>query len=183
MRVRAALAEKGIPYRSREIDLAAKPPDFFGVNPKGSVPVLVDGGTVVTDSLAILEHLCRRWPEPPLFPQGVGRQALIATYERVNALFAPHVPKIARGTPEERVEALGAARRAMGELDEEIPDSGFLVGEFSIADLALASFMAKLPPDWRPAQLGFARLARWERLVMTRPAIREQMGPKLALAG
>jgi len=66
MRVRAALAEKGIPYRSREIDLAAKPPDLVGLNPKGAVPVLVDGRDVVTGSLAILEHLCKRWPEPPL---------------------------------------------------------------------------------------------------------------------
>ena len=183
MRVRAALAEKGIPYRSREIDLAAKPPDLFGLNPKGSVPVLVDGGEVVVGSLAILEHLCERWPEPPLFPRRAGRDAVVKAYERVDGLFAPHLPRIARGAPEERVQALEAARRAMSELDDEIPEEGFLLGELSIADLALASFIAKLPPDWRSAQLGLERLARWERAVMRRPAVREQMGPKPAMAG
>jgi RNA polymerase-associated protein len=181
MRVRAALAEKGIPYRLREIDLAAKPPDLFVLNPAGAVPVLVDGPDVVVGSLAILEHLCKRWPEPPLFPKRIGRDAIVKAYERVDRLFAPHLPRIARGTPEERVEALGATRRAMSELDAEIPDEGFLLGELSVADLALASFVAKLPPDWRPTQLGLERLARWERAVMQRPTVREQMGPQPAM--
>ena len=183
MRVRVALAEKGIPYRSREIDLAAKPPDLFGLNPKGAVPVLVDGPDVLVGSLKILEHLCRRWPEPPLFPVGVGHDAAERAYDRVDALFGPHLPRIARGSPEERVQALSAVRLAMGELDAEIPETGFLLGDLSVADLALASVMAKLPRDWRPTQLGFERLARWERVVMQRPAVREQTGPKLALVG
>ncbi len=183
MRVRVALAEKGIPYRSREIDLANKPPDFLELNPRGAVPVLVDGPAVIVGSLPILEHLCERWPEPPLFPARVGHEAVVRAYDRVDALFAPHLPKIARGSPEERVQALSAARLAMAELDAEIPQAGFLLGELSIADLALASVMAKLPRDWRPTPLGFERLARWERTVMQRPTVREQIGPQLAMAG
>ena len=183
MRVRVALAEKGIPYRSREIDLSAKPPDLFGLNPKGAVPVLVDGPDVLVGSLRILEHLCERWPEPPLFPARLGHEAVTTTYDRIDGLFGPHLPRIARGTPEERVQALSAVRLAMGELDAEIPETGFLLGELSAADLALASVMAKLPRDWRPTQLGFERLARWERAVMQRPAVREQTGPQMALAG
>jgi glutathione S-transferase len=183
MRVRAAIAEKGIPYRSREIDLTAKPPDLLGRNPKGVLPVLIDGKDVVVGSLAILEHLCERWPEPPLFPHRVGRDAVVKAYERIDALFAPHLPRVLRGTPEERVQALGATRRAMAELDAEVPQAGFLLGQLSVADLALASFMAKLPADWRPTPLGFDRLARWERAVMRRPTVREQMGPQLAMVG
>jgi len=34
-------------------------------NPAGKVPVLVDGGTTVWDSLAILEYLAERQPAPP----------------------------------------------------------------------------------------------------------------------
>jgi glutathione S-transferase len=180
MRVRAALAEKGVPYRSRDVDPANKPPELLEVNPKGGVPVLVHGDEKVADSLAILEFLDQRWPEPPLFPAGLGREAVVAAYERMNALFAPHMMKIARGSPEQRVEGLSAVRRAMADLDVEVADSGFLLGEFSAADLALASFMAKLPPDWRPGPLGFGRLSRWERAVMGRPAVRDQMAPRAA---
>jgi glutathione S-transferase len=183
MRVRIALAEKGIPYRSREIDLSVKPPDLLRLDPRGAVPMLVDGDAVVVGSLAILEHLCQRWPEPPLFPPRVGHDVVARAYERVDALFAPHLPRISRGTPEERVEALGAVRRAMAVLDAEMPNGDFLLAEFSVVDLALASVMAKLPRDWRPAQLGFERLAHWERAVMQRPTVREHTGPPMALAG
>jgi len=145
--------------------------------------MLVDGTTVLAEPLAIIDHLSTRWPEPPLMPPRLGREAVLAAYERVNALFATFLPRIDRGTPEERVRALGAVRQSMQELDAEVVVGGFLLAEFSIADLALASYMARLPRDWRPAQLGFARLAGWERAVMMRPSVREQMGPALALAG
>jgi glutathione S-transferase len=183
MRVRAALAEKGVPYRSRELLRGAEPPDLLGRNPRGSLPMLVDGTTVLVDPIEIFEHLCKRWPEPPLIPARVGRDVVLAAYHRVNALFSPFLPSIERGTPEERVKALGEVRHSMEELDAGVTVGGFLLPEFSIADLALASFLARLPRDWRPAQLGFARLAGWERAVMLRPSVREQMGPTLALAG
>jgi glutathione S-transferase len=183
MRVRGALAEKGIPYRSREIELASRAPELQGRNPKGAVPVLVDGADVVVGSLPILEHLCSRWPYPPLFPARPGREAVVRAYARVDALFAPHLPKIARGSPDDRVQALAATRQVMAEIDAEVPEEGFLLGELSVADLALASFMARLPPDWRPIPLGFARLARWERAVMRRPTVRDQMGPSLMMVG
>lgn len=183
MRVRIALAEKGIPYRSRELESSGRPPDLRHQNPAGAVPMLVDGNDVVVGALPILDYLCTRWPEPPLFPCGVGREAVTRAYERLEALFSPHLPKIARGTPEERVAALGAVRRAMEDLDAGMADGEFLLPQFSVADLALASIMAKLPRDWRPTQLGFERLARWERAVMQRPTVREQTGPRLALAG
>jgi glutathione S-transferase len=180
MRVRAALAEKGIPYRSREIEAPNRLSDFLRVNPGTNAPVLVDGEQTVAGPLAILEHLDRRWPEPPVFPARPGRSAVEAACERVNALFEPHLAGILRGSPDERVRALGATRLAMEVLDREVPEGGYLLGEFSAADLALASFVARLPRDWRPAPLGFERLARWERMAMSRPAIREQMGPRAA---
>jgi glutathione S-transferase len=179
-RVRAALAEKGVPHEGREVDLARKPPELLAINPRGGVPVLVDGGETIVDSLAILEHLDQRWPEPRLFPENPGREAVKQAYERVNALFAPHLPRLARGTPGEQAEARVALRGSMAELDAGIPASGFLVGEFSAADLALASFVAKLPPDWRPSRLGFEGLGRWERAVMDRPSVRAQTSPRAA---
>jgi glutathione S-transferase len=52
----------------------------------------------------------------------------------------------------------------MGDLDREMSEGGYLLGEFSAADLALASYIANLPRDWRPFQLGFDRLGRWEQM-------------------
>lgn len=70
-RVRIALALKGLEYRSVPVHLGrgeqAAPP-FRAVNPQGLVPVLDDDGTVVGQSLAILEYLDETNPWPPLLP-------------------------------------------------------------------------------------------------------------------
>ena len=69
---RAVLAAelKGVPYTSRLIEASAgdhRAPEFLAMNPRGKVPVLRDGDVVVTESMAILAYLDRRFPEPPLF--------------------------------------------------------------------------------------------------------------------
>jgi glutathione S-transferase len=172
MQVRAALAEKGIPYRSRMVGPSDALPRFGN-----AAVVLVDGVGVLTGPLPILDHLEARWPEPPLFPDDPGRPAVVTTLARLDTTFAPEISRIDRGIPVERARALGVARTLLGDLDGTVAERGYLLGAFSAADLALASYVASLPPDWRSAALGFRRLARWEHAVMSRPTVREQMAP------
>ena len=130
-RVRAALAEKGIPYRSRLVEPGEKPAELLGLESRGMVPVLVDDGRVIVESWTILEHLEERWPEPRLFPDPPGRDAVKAAYDRLNLLLAPQLPRILRGTPEERTDALHELRRAFIELDIAASDTGYLLGPFT----------------------------------------------------
>jgi maleylacetoacetate isomerase len=53
-RVRIALNLKGVPFRA--------------LNPAELVPVLVDGERRLTQSLAIIEYLEEKFPQPPLLP-------------------------------------------------------------------------------------------------------------------
>ncbi len=172
MRVRVALVEKGLPYTEREIDLAKKPPELFQVNPKGAVPVVVDGGAAIPESLVILEYLDDRYPATPLLPPDpVGRARARLLYDRITAVLGTPVFKLARGTDAEKAAARESVKAALAELEREAPADGFLAGPFSIADIALAPFVAKLPSDLRPSALGFEKLARWERAVMSRPSV------------
>ena len=71
MRVRLTLEEKKLPWVSHHIDLFKKEnltPDYFGINPKGLVPVLVEDGVVITESDDIIDHLDRKFPVPTLRP-------------------------------------------------------------------------------------------------------------------
>lgn len=72
VRVRIALNLKGVTYDLETVDLtkgAQKSPAFVSVNPSKSVPALVlDDGSVLTQSMAILDYLDRKFPEPPLLP-------------------------------------------------------------------------------------------------------------------
>lgn len=178
MRVRIALAEKQVAYREREVDLARKPPELLALNPpSGGVPVLVDGGRAIPESLAILRHLEERFPEPALLPrEPVARARSLALYER-SALLAPHLPKLLRGAPSEKEAAAAAIRAALQALEAEAPEQGWLAGTFSIADIALASLVLKLPATERPSGLGLPRLGRWEAAVSERPSVARHTAP------
>jgi len=51
------LAEKAVPFRRIDIDLAAKPDWFRAISPLGKVPVLQVGGTALFESAVIVEYL------------------------------------------------------------------------------------------------------------------------------
>lgn len=70
-RVRIALALKGLAVTTAEIDLTAgaqHEADFRALNPQGMVPVYADERTTLSQSLAIIEYLDERYPDPPLLP-------------------------------------------------------------------------------------------------------------------
>lgn len=71
-RVRIALALKGIEYDYVAHHLrhgGNRAPEFLAVNPQGLVPALVwSDGTVLGQSLAIMEFIDDMVPEPPLLP-------------------------------------------------------------------------------------------------------------------
>ena len=66
------LAEKAIPHEVRNVALESGEqfrPAFLAINPKGVVPVVVDGGRTITESSIITEYLDDAFPEPPLMPR------------------------------------------------------------------------------------------------------------------
>jgi maleylacetoacetate isomerase len=70
-RVRIALNLKGVAYARRDIMLLEnqqRSPEHLARNPQGFVPALEADGTVITQSLAIIEWLDARHPEPRLIP-------------------------------------------------------------------------------------------------------------------
>ena len=71
-RVRAALNVKGVVYDTEAVDLVAgdqRADEYVALNPGKGVPTLVlEDGTVLTQSLAILDYLEAVYPEPALVP-------------------------------------------------------------------------------------------------------------------
>lgn len=112
-RLRAALNLKGLPYeyvahhlRKGEHRAAA----YLAINPQGLVPSLVLGdGTVLTQSLAIIEYLDEVHPEPPLLPKAAVERA------RVRALACAVACEI---HPVNNLRVLGYLKSAFGADDE-----------------------------------------------------------------
>lgn len=71
-RVRIALALKGLPYDYAPVNIRTGEhrADAYveQVNPSAGVPALVDGGLQLSQSLAIIDYLDTRYPEPRLIP-------------------------------------------------------------------------------------------------------------------
>lgn len=69
MRVRMTLSEKGLDWTSHHLDLKKKEnisDEYFGINPKGLVPTLIDNGVVHVESNEIIDYLDATYPEPSL---------------------------------------------------------------------------------------------------------------------
>lgn len=81
-RVRMFAAEKGLTLETVNLDFANNEhhtPAFLAINPVGDVPALVlDDGTVLTESLAICRYLEELHPQPSLFGSSTLERARIA---------------------------------------------------------------------------------------------------------
>ena len=85
-RVRIFLAEKGITLPMEQVDLGAlaqMSADYAAINPLKRVPALVlDDGTVLTESIAICRYFEALKPDPPLFGRGALELARVEMWNR-----------------------------------------------------------------------------------------------------
>jgi maleylpyruvate isomerase len=79
-RVRIALNLKGLAYQQAPHDLRLgeqRAPAYLELAPQGFVPALETGGQMITQSLAILEWLEERFPQPALLPADPDGRAVV----------------------------------------------------------------------------------------------------------
>jgi maleylpyruvate isomerase len=70
-RVRIALNLKSLPYEYLPVHLVKgeqRDERYRALNPQALVPLLVDDGESITQSMAIIEYLDEKFPDPPLLP-------------------------------------------------------------------------------------------------------------------
>ena len=90
-RVRIALNLKQVDYLQTTVDLAPTKsqqhrPEFKAVNPQGLVPTLVlNNGTVLSQSMAIIEYLEELVPVPSLLPVEAAARARVRAIAQIVA--------------------------------------------------------------------------------------------------
>jgi maleylpyruvate isomerase len=89
-RVRIALNLKGLAYEQTPIHLRRGGGEQFSaaykrINPQALVPALEDNDRVFTQSLAIIEYLEEKYPNPPLLPAAAADRALVRSMAMVIA--------------------------------------------------------------------------------------------------
>ena len=153
-RVRVFLAEKGIDVPLIPVDMNAlghKAPEIEALNPLRRLPVLVlDDGTVLTESVAICRYFEELHPEPPLFGTGALGRAQVEMWQRrmeLNlmmpiaqafrhihpAMKEWEVPQIPEWGEANKLKAL----EFLAVFDRDLGDRPFVAGDdFSIADIS-----------------------------------------------
>jgi len=184
-RVQIALREKGIDHEEVVVDLpggALNTAEFRRLNPFGQVPVLRDGETVISESIAILEYLEETHPEPALMPaepkaRALTRQLMLWSGDYLTpawkAWIAPLFDDNVRRDDPAVVQGRVAIAAHLDVLAERLGSAHWLTGEFSLADVCYAPFVTTL------GMLGLDDLLRervvvrdWIERLSARPSVR-----------
>jgi glutathione S-transferase len=155
MRAWLALELTGAPYE--EVVIPLEQPETAEQirrhSPSGRVPVLLDEGVTIWDSLAICEHLAERHPSAGLWPRdpaarAIARAASAEMHSSFQALRAVMPMNIRLHRPKPAIPADVAAdvariRALWRECRARAGGGEFLFGPFTIADAMFAPVVAR----------------------------------------
>jgi glutathione S-transferase len=187
-RVRIFLAEKGIDVPTEQIDLGAlqqRSDAYTAINPMQRVPALVlDDGTVITESIAICRYFESLQPEPFLFGTGPLDSALVEMWNRRAELhlFFPvasifqHLHPAMRRMVDPQVPAWGEANKPrvmqfLEFLDGELKDRPYVAGDrYTVADITALVAVDFMRVSKLVVPENLANLQRWHQAVAKRPS-------------
>ena len=183
--VEAACAEIGVEYEVRDLD--AKNDEHLGeayaaINPHRKMPTLeVEGGEIITESVAILLTLDERHRDAGLLPppgskdraQALRWMLFLATemYPLVEIIDYPErFANSADGAEAIRERAEGLLRQRWRILEANVTGSPYCVASgFSATDLYITKFSVWLDEAWRREHL--PRVEALTSAVLARPAL------------
>jgi glutathione S-transferase len=187
-RVRIFLAEKGISVPREQVDLGTmqhKSAAYTAINRLQRVPALVlDDGTVLTESIAICRYFEALQPEPPLFGRTGVEAAVIEMWNRrvelnlylpVSHVFR-HLHPAMKGLETPQVGAWGEANKPrvlefLALLDDHLADHAFIAGDvYSVADISGLVAVDFMKPAKLAVPDALTHVRRWHEEVSARPS-------------
>jgi glutathione S-transferase len=175
-KMRIYLAEKGLDLPVKQLDLRAgeqRTPEFLKKNPFAGVPILeLDDGTVIAESLAIMEYLEEIYPNPPLIGADPVTRALVRMWERrieIGVYLPASRMVLSKGEVSEHARKTLVAR--LGLVNDGLQGREWVAGHFSIADIMLLIGLDTahhggqftLDPAW-------TNVSRWYEKMKARPS-------------
>lgn len=125
IKVRLALSEKGLEFKSQNIDLRKGEQfaaDYLQLNPNAVVPTLVDNDEVILESSIIMQYLDDLTPEKPLLPKTpLNRAKMRIWLKRVDDPIHPSAGILTHATAF-RPSFLEKSHKEQKEHLEKIPD-------------------------------------------------------------
>lgn len=182
-KVRVVLAEKELEFTNRFVDLRKgeqKTAEFLKLNPYGKVPVLIDEDVVVYDSTIINEYLEDEYPHPPLLPEDSGLRARARMLEDFcdNSFLPPAMnvlQELSKAEGERDQERLKKYQtevlRGLARVENYLQGKEFLVGEFSLADVAFVPRVLILSRMGIEVDPRYRQVIAWIERLRQRPSV------------
>jgi glutathione S-transferase len=189
-KVEIVLAEKNLAFErvlvpfSQTKGYAPKHPAVLAANPKGQVPVLIDGDVTLYDSTVIAEYLEDKYPSRSLFPRGPEARARcrLLELEADEILLVPVRVLMFRSEPPgpdaaRREEQERTARKAEDVILEnyaglaaKLGTQEYFCGTFSVADIATFMNIHHGLRLGAPPVSGHQNLSAWHARLAKRPS-------------
>ena len=151
VRVAWVLDELGLDYQAHEVlwPVRERQPEYLKLNPAGTIPTLVDGEVVITESMAACEYLARTYGDGQLTldPGDDGYYAYLSWMWFGEATLGPQLGNMmrygpsspdGRHYPDVAADALEAYRSRLPVVEQGLSGDGFAAGDrLTLADVSL----------------------------------------------
>jgi glutathione S-transferase len=181
-RAAIVLAEKGVPYTRRYVDLSAKPDWFLAVSPLGKTPVLLAGGEPLFESAVICEYLDETLA-PPLHPAAPLERARERAWVEFGSAVLNTVAAYYHAADDSALRARrGELAQRFAQLEAAAARTGpWFAGErFGLVDAAFGPVFRYLDvfEHWGEPELttGLPRVRAWRRALAQRPSVQQAVG-------
>lgn len=181
-RAAIVLAEKGMPFERREVDLAHKPAWFLEISPMGKTPVLLVNGASLFESAVICEYLDET-VSPPLHPADALQRARERGWMEFGSAVLNTIAGFYNAADESALQAKVAEIRArLVQLDNALGAGPFFRGaSFSLVDAVFAPVFRYFDTFEAIGDFGFfdglPRLTQWRQALAARASVRDAVRP------
>lgn len=175
-RAAIVLAEKGVPFERRDIDLSAKPDWFLAVSPLGKTPVLQVEGEAIFESAVICEYLDEAHA-PRLHPADPLRRARHRAWMEFGSALLNLIGAFYAAPDEATLQARAAdIRTRLLQLEAVLGDGPHFDGDFGLVDAVFAPVFRYFDLFDQVDDFGFwtglPRVQRWRGELERRPSVR-----------
>jgi glutathione S-transferase len=181
-RAAIVLAEKGVPFERRDVDLAHKPDWFLRLSPTGKTPMLLVDGHALFESAAICEYLDET-ALPKLHPvnpvQRAKHRAWMEFGSGVLSLIGSFYNAADEAALQQRAREIHAR---FSQLEVVLGEGPYFDGAFSIVDAVFGPVFRYFDVFETIADFGFftglTKISAWRGALAARLSVRQAVSPR-----
>lgn len=178
-----ALEELGLEYTAHAINIGKDEqfaPEFLAISPNNKIPAIVDHdtGTKMMESGAILLYLAEKTGRLMPTDKKTHWEAMEWLMWQMGGIGpflgqAHHFLKFNAGkAPYAEQRYHNEAKRLYGVLDKRLADREYMVGEYSMVDIATWPWISRF--EWQQIDMNeFPNVKRWYSAIAQRPAVQK----------